>query len=147
MWFLLKYCNAVVSNYKICAGCQINHVHALSSNSIEWHWIVRMCICLHASFMPTAELNFNFISSFPIVPPYPNPCDSTNNTTTDVVSECSSVGSQCNVKNTLKNETSRCTCITGFHGDGFVCTRKLHHIEYRLLPQTFLCLTISLHLR
>ena len=48
--------------------------------------------------------------------PYPNPCDSFN------TSGCSVQGSECSIINTLPNERTRCTCVTGYYGDGRNCT-------------------------
>ena len=58
-----------------------------------------------------------FSRSVPVVPD-PNPCDIVETNT------CSPQGSQCSVMNTLPGESIRCTCLTGYVGDGKTCKGK-----------------------
>ena len=73
-------------------------------------------------FLLSSPLLFLLLSSppspsLPPVRPTPDPC---------LVSPapCSPEGSFCSVTNTLTGHNYKCTCLTGFRGDGYNCQRE-----------------------
>jgi len=86
----------------------------LTRYAIHWFKIILLQSHMNGWFQCNSSLNV-FLCPIP-VPPDPDPCDSNS------TNPCSAVGAYCSTVNTLPGETVRCTCLTGFVGDGRTCT-------------------------